>query len=168
MKGCHQHRRELSLIAARLKQMAEEPVPERSVFRFNDGARQQTGDHVVRSAKPALPDPRLVRQIIRQRHLRSRHFAPGLFADPAWDILLDLTAARAEHRRVSITSLCIAAGVPHTTALRWIGHLVDLGILNRSEDTNDRRRAFITLSEKTADTMARYFDEIPLKQILGV
>jgi len=36
-------------------------------------------------------------------------------ADPAWDMLLDLTAARAESRAVSVSSLCIAAGVPTTT-----------------------------------------------------
>ena len=42
-------------------------------------------------------------------------------------MLLDLTAARAEHTRVSVTSLCIASGVPPTTALRWIGQMSDAG-----------------------------------------
>ncbi len=60
-------------------------------------------------------------RIIRQRQLRARFFDGELFADPAWDMLLDLTAARVEARRVSVTSLCIASGVPPTTALRWIG-----------------------------------------------
>jgi DNA-binding MarR family transcriptional regulator len=83
-----------------------------------------------------------------------------MFADPAWDILLDLTAARGEHVRVSVTSLCIASGVPPTTALRWIGQMVDTGLLERVEDEEDRRRAFIALTEKAADAMARYFAEI--------
>ena len=42
-----------------------------------------------------------------------------LFGDPAWDMLLDLTAARAEHTRVSVTSLCIASAVPPTGAPGW-------------------------------------------------
>src|SRR3546814_5777917 len=75
---------------------------------------------LVRPPRPSLPDPRLVRRIIHQRQLRARFFDPALFGDPAWDMLLDLTAARAEHNRVSVTSLCIASGVPLTTALRWI------------------------------------------------
>ena len=75
-------------------------------------------------------------------------------------MLLDLTAARAEHTRVSVTSLCIASGVPPTTALRWIGQMIDAGLLERVDDETDRRRAFITLTDKASDAMARYFAEL--------
>ena len=75
-------------------------------------------------------------------------------------MLLDLTAARAEHSRVSVTSLCIASGVPPTTALRWIGQMTEIGLFERVEDDTDRRRAFIALTEKAADGMARYFAEL--------
>ena len=135
-------------------------------FRF-DTARLGAGtegddatDRLVRAARAPLPDPRLVRRIIRQRQLRARFFDGDLFADPAWDMLLDLTAARAEHTRVSVTSLCIASGVPPTTALRWIGQMTEAGLLQRVEDETDRRRAFITLTDKAADGMARYFAEL--------
>ena len=101
-----------------------------------------------------------MRRIIRQRQLRGRFFDGALFADPAWDILLDLTAARAEHARVSVTSLCIASGVPPTTALRWIGQMTEAGLLERVEDESDRRRAFIALTDAAADAMARYFAEL--------
>lgn len=121
----------------------------------NDSARR-----LVRVTRPPLPDPRLVRRIIRQRQLRARFFDGALFADPAWDILLDLTAARAEHTRVSVTSLCIAAGVPPTTALRWIAQMVETGLLERIEDEIDRRRAFVALTDKAAEAMARYFAEL--------
>ncbi len=114
---------------------------------------------LIRPPRPPLPDPRLVRRIIRQRRLRSEYFG-DLFADPAWDILLDLTAARAEHVRVSVTSLCIASGVPPTTALRWIGQMTGAGLLEREEDDSDRRRVFIRLSDKAAEAMARYFAEL--------
>ena len=115
---------------------------------------------LLRRPRPALPDPRLVHRIIRQRRLRERYFQTELFADPAWDILLDLTAARAEHRRVSVTSLCIAAAVPATTALRWIAQMTDMGLLVREQDDEDKRRAFIALSDDVADAIARYFDEL--------
>ena len=113
-----------------------------------------------RQPRPPLPDPRLIHRIIHQRRLRSRYFEGELFADPAWDILLDLTAARAEHRRVSVTSLCIAAAVPPTTALRWIQQMTDMRVLLREADPDDRRRAFIALSDSAADAMARYFAEL--------
>jgi DNA-binding MarR family transcriptional regulator len=136
-------------------------------FRFESPSREFDGEkaedgskRLTRAARPALPDPRLVRRIIRQRQMRARFFDNELFADPAWDILLDLTAARAEHNRVSVTSLCIASGVPPTTALRWISQMVDAGLLERVEDDEDKRRAFIALSDKAAEGMARYFAEV--------
>ena len=123
----------------------------------------EQGDPVGRllpAGSPALPDPQVVRQIIRQRQLRARFFDAALFADPAWDILLDLTAALAEGKQVSVTSLCIASGVPPTTALRWIAQMTEAGLLERVEDETDRRRAFITLSLSATGAMARYFAEL--------
>ncbi|HSG56515.1 MAG TPA: winged helix DNA-binding protein [Paracoccaceae bacterium] len=136
-------------------------------FRFDEQAgatlrspADKLGDKLVRPARPPLPDPRLVRRIIQQRQLRARFFDGDLFADPAWDMLLDLTAARVEHTRVSATSLCIASNVPPTTALRWISQMTEAGLLERVEDDTDRRRAFIQLTDKAVDAMARYFAEL--------
>jgi hypothetical protein len=133
----------------------ESPAPA-----YSGSPEAGAGERTVRGARPALPDPRLVRRIIRQRQLRARFFKGELFADPAWDMLLDLTAARAEQTRVSVTSLCIASGVPPTTALRWIGQLTEAGLLQRVEDETDRRRVFITLSDHAAEAMAHYFAEL--------
>lgn len=129
------------------------------LFDFSGNADLGSRD-LVRSTRPPLPDPRLIRRIIRQRRLRAQFFDGSLFADPAWDILLDLTIAHAEHSRVSVSSLCIASGVPSTTALRWITQMVENGMLRRIEDDQDRRRAFVTLSGSTANAMARYFESL--------
>jgi hypothetical protein len=106
---------------------------------------------------PAVPDPQVVRQIIANRQARARFFDPELFGDPAWDMLLDLTAAHGEGARVSVTSLCIAAGVPATTALRWLTQMVESGIFERVPDPADKRRAFIDLSERALTAMSGYF-----------
>jgi len=113
------------------------------------------------AAEPSLPPtaPRL-RALLRARRLRDRYFAPGLFADPAWDMMIDLMAARIEGGEVSISSLCIAAAVPPTTALRWIREMLHAGLFVRHDDPADRRRAFVTLSEPAADTLALYFAEL--------
>ncbi|MDZ4307821.1 winged helix DNA-binding protein [Allopontixanthobacter sp.] len=159
-------------IAERLERLSGQGIaPGRGAdggaFRFESPDPDYSGpnsadssERLVRTARPPLPDPRLVRRIIRQRQLRARFFDGELFADPAWDMLLDLTAARVEHTRVSITSLCIASGVPPTTALRWIAQMKDAGLIERLEDETDRRRAFISLTDKAADAMARYFAEL--------
>ena len=110
--------------------------------------------------RPALPDPRLVRHIIRMRQARIDHFDGELFADPVWDMLLELTAARAEHRRVTVKVLCIASGVPHTTALRWLNQMTDAGLIAKTEDETDKRRVFVSLSDKGVRAMADYFEDL--------
>ncbi|MFA7587802.1 MAG: MarR family transcriptional regulator [Novosphingobium sp.] len=159
-------------IAARLDRLSAPftPAGPEGAFRFSppvgaaNDVRSGGADcgtiGLVRDERAALPDPRLVRRIIRQRQARARFFDGELFADPAWDMLLDLTAARAEQQRVSVTSLCIASGVPPTTALRWIGQMVEASLFRRVEDAQDRRRAFIALTDIAADGMARFFAEI--------
>jgi DNA-binding transcriptional ArsR family regulator len=153
-------------IAERLDRLPKGIAGDEPVFRFEGpvsgysdaGADGPAG--LTRASRPALPDPRLVRRILRHRQLRARFFDGDLFADPAWDMLLDLTVARAEHKRVSVTSLCIASGVPPTTALRWIGQLTRQGLVERVDDEADRRRAFVALSDTAAEAMARYFAQV--------
>ena len=161
-------------IAERLEKLSPGQHEGGGAFRFESPAqawRAQGEDQ--RSAReeeqrPRLPEAAVLRRIIKARQARMRHFDADLFADPAWDILLDLAAARAERQQVSVTSLCIAAGVPATTALRWIGQMVDADLLVRVSDPHDRRRAYIALSDNTADALARYFSEIGVTDLAVV
>lgn len=98
-----------------------------------------------------------IRQAIRGRRLRDQYFGPGLFEDPAWDMLLDLSAADLERARVSVSSLCIAAAVAPTTALRWISRMTEAGLFEREADPFDRRRAFMQLSAKAREGMNEYW-----------
>jgi hypothetical protein len=106
--------------------------------------------------EPPEANAQEIRAVIRARRLRAQFFAGELFADPAWDMLLDLFAAWLEQRQVSVSSLCIAAAVPPTTALRWIGTLHDAGLFERQADPSDRRRAYIALSAKGIDGMRNF------------
>ncbi|SMF61494.1 winged helix DNA-binding protein [Allosphingosinicella indica] len=105
----------------------------------------------------AAIDPEALRHFIRVRRMRERFFHPALFADPAWDMLLDLMASRLEGTKVAVSSLCIAAAVPPTTALRWIKTLTDHGLFVRQADPADGRRVFIELSDDAARAMEGWY-----------
>lgn len=102
----------------------------------------------------------LVRKTIRARRLRGRYFREDLFADPAWDMLLDLLHAELSHLRVPVSSLCIAASVPATTALRWLKTMVKEGLFVRRSDPHDGRRVFVQLAPATSDALRNYFAEV--------
>lgn len=101
-----------------------------------------------------------VRRVIRARRLRARYFPEQLFADPAWDMLLDLLQAELSHLRVPVSSLCIAASVPATTALRWLKTMVAEGLFVRRADPHDGRRVFVELAPDASIAMRRYFAEL--------
>lgn len=100
-----------------------------------------------------------VRSVIEQRRRRDRIFGESLFAEPAWDMFLELYAAELAQQRVSTSKLCDAAAVPPTTALRWIDKLVDSGWLARTRDPLDLRRVFVELTPRARAALERYFGD---------
>jgi DNA-binding MarR family transcriptional regulator len=99
-----------------------------------------------------------VRQAIQLRRLRSAFFDEQLFADPAWDMLLDLLHSELAQLRVATSSLCIAANVPATTSLRWINALTEAGLFKRRPDPCDGRRVFVELTPEASQKMRGYFN----------
>ena len=158
--------------AARLRQLTDEVgriAATLARLSAGPGASAQSGMIGLKpSSEPGpandapLPDvsPDMLRGLIRARRLRSRYFAEELFADPAWDMLLDLTQAEIAQVRVPVSSLCIAAAVPATTALRWIKTLTENGMLVRRADPHDGRRVFVEMAAATSNAMRRYFAEV--------
>lgn len=165
-------RARLQALALELSRLAEQlgaitsgdDAPADGLAERNQGYRAET------SADRGLvgtPDPQRIRHFISLRRLRERFFSPELFADPAWDILLDLAASRIEHRSVSVSSLCIAAAVPPTTALRWIRMMTDRKLLARRADPQDARRMFIDLSDAAFDQVCGWFALVDARGGLG-
>jgi hypothetical protein len=141
---------------ARLQQLSEEVGRIAGILaRLSEDEQKLVQELPGETAEEGLDAPQ-VRALIRARRLRDHYFAADLFADPAWDMLLDLLAARLEKQRVAVSSLCIAAAVPPTTALRWIKTLTEHGLFERVADDQDGRRVFIQLSDRAAAGMGAY------------
>lgn len=101
-----------------------------------------------------------VRSLIRGRRLRNRYFAEDLFADPAWDILLHLFLSELLQVPVPVSTLCMAAAVPPTTALRWVTSMTEQALVRRQADPHDGRRVFVELTPETSLALRRYFTEL--------
>jgi len=114
-------------------------------------------DQAPSAANARIAPERLARRMIAARAARRTFFSPDLFADPAWDILLELYVLRYEQQRISVSSLCIAAAVPPTTALRWIDKLHSENMIQRIRDPLDGRRVWVEISERAFETMDDYF-----------
>lgn len=72
----------------------------------------------------------------------------GFATSPGWDVMLDLYQAEAAHKMISVTSACIGAACPPTTALRWLQALESMGLIVRICDPADKRRTFVQQTPK--------------------
>ncbi|MES2098106.1 MAG: winged helix DNA-binding protein [Pseudomonadota bacterium] len=80
---------------------------------------------------------------------RRSHLAPDLkLGDALWYILLDLFVSATEGRTVTVSNACGASNLPHTTGLRHINHLLELGYLACDRDSDDARRKLVTLTDR--------------------
>ena len=148
--------RHLSNLDRRFSSLAEEVRRLTSVMDPQGVKRGAEADHASGGIEKFSITADQVKSIIKARRGRDEYFRGDLFADPAWDILLDLTRAELECQRTSVTSLCHAASVPATTALRWIKTLMDEGILVRRTDPLDGRRIFVELTDLASESMQQY------------
>ncbi len=150
--------------AVRLRQLSDEMGRMAQTLARLSSSPDEAGPTALRLIEPTKEIPPIseavVRSAIRARRLRSRFFAGVMFADPAWDMLLDLLRAELAQHRVPISSLCIAAAVPATTALRWIQSMTDSGLFVRCADPLDGRRVFVELSPGASEAMRHYFAEM--------
>jgi DNA-binding MarR family transcriptional regulator len=119
-------------------------------------ADRLVGQNVGSAATPDMAEADCIAFLegqFRIRRLRARHLQGLSLGEPAWDILLDLAVAHYWRRETSVTSLCIAADVPSTTALRWINSMTREGLIVRRPCLRDGRRSYLAIAPASYQAM---------------
>ena len=98
--------------------------------------------------------------LLKERRFREDVLEIDMLGDPAWDMLLDLLTAEEAGKRISVSSLCLASGVPPTTALRWISSMVEKDYLLRKHDDEDKRRTYLELTGRTRLALKAYLRKV--------
>ncbi len=147
--------------ARRLIATANELLAIAHELESSDAEQRAEDSATLHIAKDSPVWSEVARSAYRERRRRGKIFNdPTLFGEPAWDILLDLFIAAKERKRLPVTSACIGAAVPATTALRWLTVLEEKRLIVRENDTADARRVFVRLSTDGYEKMVAYFANI--------
>ena len=101
----------------------------------------------------------LAERILSVRSARTKIFGGGVFGEPDYEIMLDLFVNESRGRKVSISSACVASGVPPTTALRHITAMIERGWIERTSDPHDRRSANLMLTLESLVKVRQYLEE---------
>lgn len=94
------------------------------------------------------------------RQARYEHFCPAMFREPAWDLLLALYVIGGESGAVTLAILARDAGIPTSTALRWVDYLAERGLVERQRSDQDRRASALSLSSQGRTSIEAYFSDV--------
>lgn len=114
-----------------------------------------TRRHSILSA--GAPTSTQVRALRSARRARETYFGRSLFAEPAWDILLELYANYLDWRMVGILELGTELGIADATLLRWLEKLRHRGFVERVLHPTDKRRVLVGLTPSAAGKMHKWF-----------
>lgn len=98
------------------------------------------------------------RHLLRVRQQRNAILGADSFRDPAWDMMLDLYVQDGSSAGTMVSALCIASGVPQTTALRYIYRLEQLGLVQTTDHPTDQRRTMVSLTDDARPRIERLID----------
>jgi hypothetical protein len=148
--------RELTLTCERLLQTVRLEAP------GAPASPQRAEAPKVQSPPASLDTKNLANSLKRMQRLRARRrrTARGeLFEWPAWDMLLDLAAVRAEGTHLSVSSVCISSGAPQSTALRKLAALERANLVQRYAHGTDGRRVCVALTDEALELVHKTIDE---------
>ena len=115
----------------------------------------------VLAAPAREPDVQAVaRAVYQSRKKRAEHFGAALFSEPAWDMLLVLFLYEDRGDKMSVTRLAEFSEAPLTTAIRWLDYLESQRLIERSQCSADRRKFYVSLSDKGRSLLLTYFESL--------
>lgn len=100
-----------------------------------------------------------VRAAKEERSRRAEYLPTELFAEPAWDILLELYAFELVGRCVTERELTERIPVPSTVSIRWLKMLDAQNLVTRTVDVVDRTQHQIELTSKALNALDGYFSD---------
>ncbi|WP_114226795.1 MULTISPECIES: hypothetical protein [Sphingomonas] len=100
------------------------------------------------------------RKLLESRRKRDTFFAPAMFGEAPWDILLTLFATSEGTLGMSVNHLAEKSGVPATSCKRWLEYLEQEQLIFRRGHDRDQRMTLIALTDRGAERMRSYLDAI--------
>lgn len=94
------------------------------------------------------------------RRVREKFFEKKIFGEPGWDMLLELYVGELGDEKISTSNLILSSSAPNSTALRWIKHLEDAGLVTKTSSHLDGRVQYQRITRTGFDNMTKYFESV--------
>ncbi len=130
------------------------PATTQAILNLAERLASEASDTPKNNDNPDLVE--LARKMYRARRERDQIFAPELFCNPAWDILLAAYSLPENETKLTVGKLMQASARPKTTAWRWIERLTEAGLLEACQSKQDRRSSIVALTSAGRNKVGAY------------
>lgn len=124
----------------------------------DSGLISMTYERSIASPPAGHPIIERVQCMITFNRSRQVAFGGGLFADPAWDLLLQIFLADLSYSELSEARLLESIDVPNSVAVRWLSSLAERGDVEFQQVGEQRS---VRLSKRGRNAMDQLFDQLP-------
>ena len=101
--------------------------------------------------------PVIAKGLLSERRRRDGCFPPGLFGEPAWELLLALYIGREAGDDMTMRGAAQTARLPYATCARLIERLEAAGLITRRRVTGSHsKKVLVELTEEAADRLSHY------------
>jgi DNA-binding MarR family transcriptional regulator len=100
---------------------------------------------------------RVARALLAIRRRRSDYLHAAMFGEPAYDMLIGLYVAEDSGEAVTVARLSEIAGVPLSSAARWLEYLSAKRLAYREPHPSDRRASLIRLTKEGRQALEGLF-----------
>jgi DNA-binding MarR family transcriptional regulator len=103
---------------------------------------------------------RIAERLLRQRQQRSDYVSSTLFAEPGWDMLLELYVIENSGSSTAASALLPHSAITKSTKARWLDHLEQLRLVRRRAHPLEPDTEFVELTNEGARELERYLSSI--------
>ncbi len=98
--------------------------------------------------------------LLAGRRSRSTLLSGLRFAEPLWDMILEMYVAAAEGKHFKVLKLCAVSGGSVTTALRYLKQLEEEGYMVRQADEYDTRSLIVVMQPSLQKAVDEWLDRL--------
>ena len=95
-------------------------------------------------------------RLYSERRRRDGLFPPGLFGEPAWDLLLAMYTARERGQAMILCKAYRVAGVSDTTGRRLLDRMEEEGLITRRRAPRSRKMRIVELTDRAVELLVGY------------
>ena len=131
-----------------------------AVDRLDSNSKPKEAGGVRRAVESFPAQPTEILRFLHQLEVKRREVLGEAIDNAAWRVLLEIITAENGLHPPTVTSVCSSVGLPYATAHRRVDDLLEQGLIIKTSDALDQRRALLSVSPEGRRLVRSYVEAV--------